>query len=414
MTTLAEKNRIYQQRHRAKVRETKGIEALRQENSTYMKQYRAEKRIQEGYVPPKPVQAPVQVQKEIIIKKTTKTKNTKKEDAFVNGNKLKLASTSLSDKSIKGYVQTIDFIHRLITKEQFGSKQEIIKALKGQKYNTQVLKSKLSYYQIDKLQETINIIRKYYIIDNAYKTNINGIVSVLGRIEGFDKAYEVLGNINSKLQVEYTKKRDLNEVSAEELEIIKKIKFDDESIANGIKKIKKLEDKVLYALYMYIPRRLEMRTLRIKYNTNNTDKGNYIIVHNEGIKELSIPHLLIFNEYKTSKHRHKEVVEIPDEIKPLLHEYVLENDFKTNDELLFHINQYFEKEKYDDNDFSVKFQMVFKEVYGVPIKNQTLRVAFASYFNPKAKNVAEKKIIADKLSHDYLTNEQYGKFNVVG
>jgi hypothetical protein len=53
--TLVEKNRIYQQRYRAKLRERLGEEIYKEAVNDYMKKYREERHEKEGYVRPKPV-----------------------------------------------------------------------------------------------------------------------------------------------------------------------------------------------------------------------------------------------------------------------------------------------------------------------------------------------------------------------
>lgn len=417
--TLAEKNRLYQQRHRAKLIESLGIEKYREEQSQRMKQYRAERNKKEGYVKPEPVQK-VQVKEEalkplvyesnIVLKPIKENKKmNKREEADIQLQRLKLIKKQLTDKSIENYTQNISIIHRLITQQALGGyRQEVIKALKGQKYDKD-LEKQLSYFKKDKLQDTIKKMKETYPKPNTFKAYINSITSLLGRIEGFDTEYQYISDVGKNLQAEYTAVRDLNEATQEELDIIDTVKFDDKSIMANIKKIDALRDKVLYAMYMYIPRRLEMRTLRVRYNTDkNTDNANYIIVYDT---KSGFDYELIFNDYKTSKTYQKQKYTIPKNIKPIVEEYIEKSKFKTDD-YLFHMKRD-KREAYDEGRFSIEFQNVFDEVYGVKIKNQLLRIAYATYWTPKAKNVAEKKKISEYyLSHDLATNEQYVKTNV--
>ncbi len=195
----------------------------------------------------------------------------------------------------------------------------------------------------------------------------------------------------------------MNELTAEELAKINKIQFDDKSIADNIKKLKNIEEKTLYAIYMYIPRRLEVGTVRIRSNDKNTTTGNYLILNKN-----SVPDRFIFNDYKTSKTYHRQIVDVPEQIQPILHEYVLDKNLQT-DEVLFSLER--SKKEVDDN-FSKRLSRVFSKVYGENITNQDLRTAYATYFTTRAKNKTEKNKVANALSHSFEVNEQYVKTNV--
>ena len=134
----------------------------------------------------------------------------------------------------------------------------------------------------------------------------------------FNEEYRYISELGIELQEQYKKTRDLNEVSENELEIIK---FGDDSILTNINQISKLENKALYALYMKIPRRLEVRFIKIRLNndTKNTNIGNYIILDTN-----KVPTKLIFNDYKTAKFFGQQIIEVPEVIKNTLHEYILD------------------------------------------------------------------------------------------
>ena len=416
--TLAEKNRMYQQRHRAKLKKALGIDKFKEEQRTYMSEYRAQRNIDEGYVKPEPVVRikepeslkPMIYDTEIILKPIKENrKMNKRDEADINLQRLKLIKKQLTDKSIENYTQNISIIHRLITGEALGGfRQEIIKALKGQKYDKD-LESEFAYFKANKLQDTIKTMKQKYPKPNTFKAYINSVTAILGRIEGFDTEYSYISDIGKNLQAEYTVQRDLNEATQEELDIIDKVKFDDKSIMSNIKKLKELRDKVLYAMYMYIPRRLEMRTLRIRYNSDKgTDSGNYIIAYDT---RSGFEYELIFNEYKTAQTYHKQRYTVPKTIQPILEEYIETSKFKT-DEYLFHMRRD-KRESFDEGRFSTEFSTIFEKVYDVRIKNQLLRIAYATYWTPKSKNLAEKKKVSEYyLSHDLQTNEQYLKTNL--
>lgn len=423
--TLAEKNRIYQQRHRAKMREQKGIDKYREEARTYMQTYREERNKAEGYVKPEPVvrlaeparKPPENLQKEIKLKSFNRDKKkTKKQENRLQLLKLNLKSKSLADKSLNSYIAKHIVMYKLFTGDtksetMGGWKQEVLKALKNQTYDTGLHKV-ISYFR--KIEEVVSTLKKEQTKPNVFKSYIGAITALLGRLDGFDAEYEYASNLGVVLQKEYTEVRDLNELSAEELVKINKIQFDDKSIAENIKKLTNLKDKALYATYMYIPRRLEISTVRIRSNDKNTDKsGNYLILRN------TIPDRFIFNEYKTSDKYKRQVVDVPEQIKPVLHEYILERKLESGN-VLFPLAR--SKSEVDSN-FSKTFTNVFNQVYDEHnnkkrrtrlenFTNQDLRTAYATYWIARAKNTTDKKIISNALSHSFEINEHYNKTNV--
>jgi hypothetical protein len=166
--TLAEKNRIYQQRHRAKMHDALGIETYRGVVNTYMQKYREARNKREGYVKPDPVrcvkqpsiQSLIQPEREIVLKPINDNrKRKKKEENKIEKQKLDLQSSDLSDNSIKDYVSKNSRIYALVNNQLMGSKweQEIIKALKGQAYDMALEKDALSHFRKDKLQDTIKV-----------------------------------------------------------------------------------------------------------------------------------------------------------------------------------------------------------------------------------------------------------------
>lgn len=412
--TLREKNVIYQQRYRERLRIKLGDEEYKRQHNKAVQEYREQRYKDEGYVKPEPVKPIVrprnvpEPKKEIVLQPIKENKKqTNKEINKWQLQKLALKSTTLSDKAVSDYSSKNMVMYQLFTGETLSGawKQEIIKALKGQTYD-EGLVDVLSYFNIDTLQDAIYALREEYTRDNSFKAYINAITGLIGRMDGFDKSYEYISSVGSNLQLLYTEQRDKNEISQEDYDKIQLIKFDDKSIAKNIKKIKNLRDKALYAIYIYVPRRLEVRTLQIRKNTKNTNKGNYLILSTEG----ELPEKFIFNDYKTASSYHKQTVQVPEEVRPILHEYILESDFKSDD-FLFSLARS-KREPLEESAFSSYFSRVFQEVYGANITNQLLRSAYATYFTTRAKTVTEKKEISARLSHDYLTNEQYIKLVV--
>jgi hypothetical protein len=145
--------------------------------------------------------------------------------------------------------------------------------------------------------------------------------------------------------------------------------------------------------------------VQIRFSSKDTNNDNYLILDRQ-----KLPIEFIFNLYKTDKSYGKQTIAIPEERAPYLHQYIIQKDFKSK-EYLFNIDKD-KKEMMGESQFSKLFSTVFTKVYERNINNQLFRIAYATYWNKRSKNVAEKKKYANDLSHDLTTHLQYEKYNV--
>ncbi len=173
--TLAEKNSLYQHRHRAKLRQEIGNNEFLQEKRDYMRTYRDAWNHAEGYVKPPPVvriaepvcKPPVKIREEIVLKQIDRNqKKTKKQESRIELMKLKLKSKALAPKTLAGYIGKHQVIYRDITGDREteigGWKAEVEKALKNQAYDEGLIDA-LSYFRnLGIFARQVFIIRQYF------------------------------------------------------------------------------------------------------------------------------------------------------------------------------------------------------------------------------------------------------------
>jgi hypothetical protein len=409
--TLMEKNRLYQQRYAEKKRLELGDEAYREQHNKKIQAYREQRKKDEGYVKKPPVEPIMKAPKQLQPKRDLKLKpvnenkkQTKKEVNQFDLQKLKLMAKTLSQTSVDNYVSKHTKIYEIMTGEFMNgtTKGEIKKAILGQTYDDD-LADVLYYFDSENIRDCIFQLNEEFPTPNTFKTYTTAITALLGRMSGFNTSYEYVSTLGKDLQKEYVEERGKNEVSQEDYDKIQLLKFDDKSIKQNINKLTNLKDQSLYAIYMYIPRRLELRTVRIRKNTTNTDNGNYVILNRN-----DIPIEFIFNDYKTAKAYKQQTIPIPVEIQPFLHEYILRENLKTDD-FLFPLGRD-SREPLKQSIFSQYFTKVFNDVYGKRISNQILRIGYATYFTKGTKS--QKQKVADALSHSYSVNEEYVKLEI--
>ena len=122
----------------------------------------------------------------------------------------------------------------------------------------------------------------------------------------------------------------------------------------------------MYAFSVYLLRRLEIRFLKLAYEDNEDEKKNILIID----KKYN-PSVVIFNEYKTAKVFKKQVLNIPDEIKALVKQYLIVNDINIGD-YVFGLKRN-KKEYISQGNFSTKIKTVFNKLYDDLVDNKCLK-----------------------------------------
>ena len=209
---------------------------------------------------------------------------------------IKKNNTNLKNATIENYVTKIKHINKIIN-----NKKVNIKRLSNIFVDNYNLKDK--EYIIKKFtyltdNELIKFLYANYTNENTIKSYLIPYAVICSKIDYFidNNVYkniiENIENINKKYE---------NDIDNNSVNIVDNdkliVNYDEDELDKNIKKIENIEDKVIYALYTYIPpRRLEYSNMIIKTDYVNLDKShNYIIVEN------NIPIKFIFNNYKTNK-----------------------------------------------------------------------------------------------------------------
>ena len=224
------------------------------------------------------------------------------------------SNKGITEGSLNDYLSKLNIVHKLFVKTPLNTTQkaEIRKAIKGNTFGKSLID--VSYF-ID-IAKVIKKLRETYSNDNTFRAYINAISVLLSRLDDFKKQYQLTAKVNIEFSQSYNDERDKHIIADKDKN--KLISFTPEEINKNINKLKKIEDKVLYAFSVYLLRRLEIRFLKLEYEDNDDENRNLLIVD----KKYN-PSVVIFNEYKTAKVFKKQILEIPDEIKALVKEYLI-------------------------------------------------------------------------------------------
>lgn len=288
--------------------------------------------------------------------------------------------------SINLYITLLQSINRLldIPPLTYEDVEEFKKLFLNEKFNN----PDVPYF--DDIKNLVSLLRNKYDNDSTYKNFIQVLLIVADKMQQTD-AYSYLLFMYNKIDKSLKEKLELNtKDDIDPKKIIDISKPND--LFSYIDLIPNNQDKILFLLYIYHPRRLEYRFLKYTYETDYSKLTdyNYFVVPN---KEL------LFNKYKTEKKYNQQIIKIDDMIYDRLLDYI--KDVKPDD-FLFTYNG----EMYKQASFSKKIGYIFKKIYGEHITPRYLRISKANELNdlPITKELKER---AYKLGHSLNTHLNY-------
>lgn len=397
--TYNELNAKHQREHNARLR-SKNPEQFKKAQAEKMREYRRKRIERESLL--KPVVKVEEPTRTIDLTKfeAPPIKQTKGKKKAVSNDIIPLhlrSNKEITEGSLNDYLSKLNIVHKLFVKTPLNTTQkaEIRKAIKGNAFDKSLID--VSYF-ID-IAKVIKKLRETYANDNTFRAYINAISVLLSRLDDFKKQYQLTAKVNIEFSQSYNDERDKHIVADKDRN--KLISFTPEEINKNINKLKKIDDKVLYAFSVYLLRRLEIRFLKLEYGDNDDENKNLLIVD----KKYN-PSVVIFNEYKTAKVFKKQIVEIPDEIKPLIKEYLTVKKINIGDYVFGLVRN--KKEYISQGNFSTKIKTVFNKLYDANITNRWVRTAYATEKGAKLVDaVKEYESDASKLSHSNRVHGQY-------
>lgn len=306
-------------------------------------------------------------------------------------------NTKIKNSTIENYITKIKYIHYDILNKKINIKK--ISNVLLDTYNIKDIEyiiNNLNYLEKDKIithlyekYENINTIKSYLIpftvlcskIDYYKNNNIHK--NLIEHIEKINKIYE--------------DDRDNNSININDKNKLI-INYKKQELEKNLELLTNAEDKLIYALYTFIPpRRLEYSNMIITENDINLDdKFNYIIIKNND------PIKFIFNNYKTNKVFGQQIYNIENNIKELIIKHININK-KENNNFLFN---------YKSNNFGKKITNIFKKIYNENISVRWLRMSYVSYIRKNNLTNNELKIISEKMAHSLETNSRYNKIKM--
>jgi hypothetical protein len=318
----------------------------------------------------------------------------KKKEKKIN---IKKNNTKVKNSTIENYITKIKFMHNDILNKSINIKKI-----------SNVLLDTYNRKDIEYIINNLNYLEKDKIITHLYEKyeNINTIKSYLipyavlcSKIDYYkdNNVHKKLIEHIEKINKTYDDDRDNNSININDKNKLI-INYNKDELEKNLELLNNIEDKLIYALYTFIPpRRLEYSNMIIKENDINLDNNfNYIIIENND------PIKFVFNNYKTNKIFGQQIYNIEDNIKELIINHIIFNK-KENNNLLFN---------YKSNNFGKKITNIFKKIYNENISVRWLRMSYASYIRKNNLTNNELRIISEKMAHSLETNSRYNKIKM--
>jgi len=195
----------------------------------------------------------------------------------------------------------------------------------------------------------------------------------------YEEYFELLKDFNNSLKVNTgkTEKQEKNWISQDEvLSVHKKLKEDVEELLKKKRKIdkgtyNKLLNYVILSLYTLInPRRnKDYSLMKISSNTDD-DNHNYLIIDKKNNMKF------ILNKYKTDKKYHSVEIDIPDNLKEVIHLYLKYNPLRAELKKKEYDIPFLVDEQGNGLKNSTEITKILNKIFGKKISSSMLRNIF--------------------------------------
>ena len=309
----------------------------------------------------------------------------------------KRKNKSLSDTTKNQYIKIIRRIHYIFSDKLNTDLEEVLNRIYSgdelSKREYTYIRTRLHYVNskfIQKLEER-------YTNKTSLKVNLipyTTLLSYLSEKKFFSDLHSDFSKYIVSLNKDYEIERDDNFINEEDKSKII-TDFTTESIIDNFNKLNTNIEKVVYGIYTLIPpRRLEyLKVYSTTYTNKINDDKNYIVFKNK------VPHSFIFQDYKTSKSYGRVDIQIPDELKRYIMDYVKEYKIKTKNLFI----------DMSPTKYIKLIKGVFNKVYGADISVRWIRMSYATYIDGLKISNNEKKHLALQMGHNLSMSSKYKK-----
>ena len=276
----------------------------------------------------------------------------------------------IADITKSNYISYIKNFYKRNNGEELGEGSEIIKKIRGEKYNSLKISKEFKGLINDKI-ETIK--------ENP--TDVKNIYSIFRGIRGFTEISKILYPYLKDYAEQYDDKR--SEIVAVEDNL--RISFERDEINKNLSKLTDDLDKIIYGYMMIINGRIhDLRYTKISINKED--------INDEGYNYIYKGKYYINN----TKNKKKHIIDISEEFKSL---------YDDNRE------GFILRELMAASTLTQRIQRITLKIYGKIYTASNIRHLFATHINNKGSSYKERKETAIKAGHSVEQQIKYAYRN---
>lgn len=291
-----------------------------------------------------------------------------------------IIKNEITEQTQKTYISFIKKFYKYYIKKELNEDNDIIKAIKNEKYSYKKVKESFSFVN-----------EQFDDIIKTYNHKLNYVYAIFARIRGMTPFINKLNPYQQQLQKNNEMKRQTKTISEDK---VNKLKFEKEEVLKNLSNTNlSYTEKLIYLLTMLLPPRRydDYRIIKIVNNQPNEKNDTNYNYYYEGKIYIYNSKSDTRSELEKQTSKIKYVIELPKEII----------------ELINNNNEYLLGNLYSQSYMSKLFANTFYKIYGIVYNIVEIRRLYITNKNKEGLSYYEKKEISDAMNHSIEQQAKY-------
>jgi len=304
----------------------------------------------------------------------------------------------VSNLNVVKYLKNIKNVHRKYTEYTLDD-DILIKVFNGsyQKNEEKYISKEIQYITTKNIDNFIQYMKDTYINTNTLQTYLLPYIIITSYISKYKQSYQKLSLLYKQCTDIYTNIRSQNLlIDTQKIISFNPIKINE--ILNDNSNFPDTKYKLVYAIYtLIVPRRAEIGSLILTdiLDIDTLNNENYLVIDKNGYK-------LVFNKYKTAKKFHKQIIEVPTQLKQIIDEYIKEYNVVLGNPLFPNKNL-----PISNASMGALVKKVFSTIFNIPLTINDIRMSASTYNDSLNNSLKDDKLFAIAMAHSYILNKEY-------
>lgn len=291
-----------------------------------------------------------------------------------------IIKNEITEQTQKTYISFIKKFYKYYIKKELNEDNDIIKAIKNEKYSYKKVKESFSFVN-----------EQFDDIIKTYNHKLNYVYAIFARIRGMTPFINKINPYQQQLQKNNEMKRQTKTISEDK---VNKLKFEKEEVLKNLSNTNlSYTEKLIYLLTMLLPPRRydDYRIIKIVNNQPNEKNDTNYNYYYEGKIYIYNSKSDTRSELEKQTSKIKYVIELPKEII----------------ELINNNNEYLLGNLYSQSYMSKLFANTFYKIYGIVYNIVEIRRLYITNKNKEGLSYYEKKEISDAMNHSIEQQAKY-------